>query len=258
MLTKFIKYIFKLIGFEISRVKTQQVLSFVKSNSDIKNFEKWYEICSQESLNVSRERFLALYQSILYISKNNIHGDFVECGVFRGGSSMLMSYCLNYDQKLHKKRLWMYDTFEGMTKPSRYDVNILSQKANSFLNYKKKIKNKKDIWAYSPLDTVKKNIEKTKLKKSQYCFVKGAVEQTLKINKPDKISLLRLDTDFYSSTKSELEHLYERVSSNGIILIDDYGHWKGCKKAVDNFFKYKKNIYFHHIDYSAILIIKIK
>ena len=68
--------------------------------------------------------------------------------------------------------------------------------------------------------------------------------------------MLRLDTDFYESTKVELEHLYPKIEKGGIIIIDDYGHWNGCKKAVDDYFSNKKNIYFNYIDYSGIIGVK--
>ena len=88
-------------------------------------------------------------------------------------------------------------------------------------------------------------------------FIKGKVEETLNVkqNIPDKISLLRLDTDWYSSTKKELEVLYEKVSPGGVIIIDDYGHWGGAKKAVDEFFK-GKYVWMHYVDYACRLIIK--
>ena len=74
-------------------------------------------------------------------------------------------------------------------------------------------------------------------------------------NLPEKISLLRLDTDWYSSTKKELEILYEKVSPGGVIIIDDYGHWGGSKKAVDEFFL-NKYVWMHYVDYACRLIIK--
>ena len=87
-------------------------------------------------------------------------------------------------------------------------------------------------------------------------FIEGKVEDTLKLpkNLPDKISILRLDTDWYESTKAELEILYPKLSKNGILLIDDYGHWKGARKAVDEFFN-DKNVTKHYIDFSCRMII---
>ena len=82
------------------------------------------------------------------------------------------------------------------------------------------------------------------------------MEETLKKHKPEKISILRLDTDWYSSTKKELEILYPKLAKNGVIIIDDYGHWQGCRKACDEYFKNKK-ILFHRIDYTCRIGLKI-
>ncbi len=101
-------------------------------------------------------------------------------------------------------------------------------------------------------------MEKTGLNKKNIIYVEGKVEETLNENIPEKISLLRLDTDFYESTKKELEILYPKIQSGGVIIIDDYGHWKGCKKAVDEYFSDKKNIFFQHIDYSGLIGVKTK
>ena len=99
---------------------------------------------------------------------------------------------------------------------------------------------------------------KTGLNEKNIIYVKGLVEKTLDGNFPEKISLLRLDTDFYESTKKELEILFPKLQSGGIIIIDDYGHWKGCKKAVDEYFVNKKNIFFQQIDYSGLIGVKTK
>lgn len=258
MVKKIFRTILSFFSLEIRKMHGMYPLNCQKKNNRTL-FDKYFSICSRESLNVSRERFVSLYQSVNYIYQNKIEGDFVECGVFRGGSSMMIAYCMNEFQKSNiNKKLWMYDTYEGMTEANKFDVNILGEKAIHVLNKTKKNNNNKDIWAYSTLETVKKNMQKTNIKEDQYCFVKGPVEKTLRTIRPKKISLLRLDTDFYSSTKAELENLYDLVEKNGIIIIDDYGHWEGCKKAVDDFFRLKKNIFFQHIDYSAIIGIKLK
>ena len=258
MFKQSIKKILKKFSYEIKKIKKINILTF---NSKYKNvFEQYYKICNKESLNVSKERFVSLYQSINYIYKNNIEGDFVECGVFMGGSAMMMSYAMKeYDKNnIHNKKLWLYDTYEGMANPSIYDENILNQKALTELKNKSKKENKKDIWAYSSLEYVKENIKKTNIKLDDVLFIKGLVEETLTSDKPKKISLIRLDTDFYQSTKKELEELYPLLEVGGIIIIDDYGHWKGCKKAVDEYFEDKKNIFFQQIDYSGLIGVKTK
>ena len=115
----------------------------------------------------------------------------------------------------------------------------------------------KNIWAYSSINEVEDNIKK-KVPDNDIKLIKGPVEQTLlqEINLPKKISLLRLDTDFYESTKVELEILYPRLVSGGFLIIDDYGHWKGSRKAVNDYFDDKKP-FIHVIDETCRLIIKV-
>ena len=257
MIKQSIKKILSFFSYEIKKIQKPNIITLNTNKTN--QFNNFYEICKNESLNVSKERFLSLYQSINYICKNDIKGDLVECGVFMGGSAMMMCYAMNeFGAINNNKKLWLYDTYSGMANPSIYDENILNQNATSELKNIKKQENKKDIWAYSPLSYVKKNIEKTNIKNENVLFVKGLVEETLIDQKPEKISLLRLDTDFYESTKIELEKLYPLLEVGGILIIDDYGHWKGCKKAVDEYFENKQNIFFQQIDYSGIIGVKIK
>ena len=256
MIKNSIKKILKKFSYEIKKIKKINILLF--NSNEINHFDKYYQICKKESLNVSKERFASLYQSINYIYKNNIKGDFVECGVFMGGSAMMISFAMKDFEKINTsvKNIWLYDTFEGMANPTVHDENILNQKAIIELKNKKKKENSKDIWAYSSIDYVKQNIKKTYIDPERVKYIKGLVEETLIENKPKKISLLRLDTDFYESTKKELEELYPLLEKGGIIIIDDYGHWKGCKKAVDEYFKNKKNIFFQQVDYSGLIGVK--
>ena len=256
MIKNSIKKILKKFSYEIKKIKKINILLF--NSNEINHFDKYYQICKKESLNVSKERFASLYQSINYIYKNNIKGDFVECGVFMGGSAMMISFAMKDFEKINTsvKNIWLYDTFEGMANPTVHDENILNQKATIELKNKKKKENSKDIWAYSSIDYVKQNIKKTYIDPERVKYIKGLVEETLIENKPKKISLLRLDTDFYESTKKELEELYPLLEKGGIIIIDDYGHWKGCKKAVDEYFKNKKNIFFQQVDYSGLIGVK--
>ncbi len=256
MIKKIIKLFLKSLSYEIKKIHQLDDLTFDKKNKFF--FDKVLKICQSESLNISRERFLSLFQSINYIYKNEIDGDIVECGVFRGGSAMMIAHAMLKFNKNENKNLWLYDTFDGMSNPSDYDVNILNQNAKEEMKKTSKKENMKDIWAYSKLDYVKKNMIKTGLNEKNIIYVKGLVEKTLDGNFPEKISLLRLDTDFYESTKKELEILFPKLQSGGIIIIDDYGHWKGCKKAVDEYFVNKKNIFFQQIDYSGLIGVKTK
>jgi len=197
----------------------------------------------------------AIIQSLKHIKKNNIKGDLVECGVYKGGNIILYKKII--DQISIKKKIFAYDTFEGMAKPGEHDKDLKDINA---LETFKKYESSKVRWCYSNIDEVKENINKFGINcENDFIFIKGKVEETLleKKNLPEKISLLRLDTDFYESTKIELEVLYPRLQPGGVLIIDDYGHWKGSKKAVDEYFDSKNNFYwFHRIDYASRLLIK--
>ena len=196
----------------------------------------------------------AILQSIKYISSNKIEGEFVEAGVFKGGNLMLMNY-LNNKLKLSKK-IFAYDTFEGMPQENeKFDIDIKNKTAKETRQAYKD-----NEWCFAPLNEVKENLFKfDKNLKDNFIFVQGKVEETLNNEKniPKKISLLRLDTDFYDSTKKEMEILYPRLQKKGVLIIDDYGHWKGSKKAIDEYFKNDLNFkFFHRIDYASRLYIK--
>ena len=182
----------------------------------------------------STERLISTLIAVKYVCNSNIRGDFVECGVWRGGNSIVALHALN---KLNSnKKLWMFDTFAGMTEPTQYDFdNHTGLKAIN--EYKSKISEDHNEWCYASIEDVKSNIKEYQ-KQIDIKFVKGDILKTLRTdaNIPKSISVLRLDTDWYESTKLELEILYPKLQKGGVLLIDDYGHWGGCKKAVDEYF----------------------
>jgi len=198
-------------------------------------------------------RMWALLQAVKKVIKNKIEGDIVECGVWKGGNLILCQKYLNLQNvsiKIHG-----FDNFEGMVKPKEIDADYRNVPASEMHSLFKKDKNK-NSWAYCSLEDVNKNINET-VPKHNIKLIKGIVEKTLlePKNLPDKISILRLDTDFYESTKIELEILYPKLVSGGFLIIDDYGHFKGCRKAVDEYFK-DDLPYLHYVDYSCRVIIK--
>jgi len=195
-----------------------------------------------------------LIQALEYVAHYKLEGDLVECGVWKGGNIVI--YKKFIEENSIKKNIYAFDTFEGMADPDQDDYVIGNDmSAKSLLDKdKKKITND---WGLCSLENVKHNISQRTENLDNIFFIKGKVEETLlnEKNLPEKISILRLDTDFYKSTKIELEILYEKVSKGGVIIIDDYGHWAGSKKAVDEFFK-EKFVWMHYVDYACRLIIK--
>jgi hypothetical protein len=195
-----------------------------------------------------------LIQALEYIAHYKLEGDLVECGVWKGGN--LVIYKKFIEEKNIKKNIYAFDTFEGMSGQDHNDYIINGRiKAQTILD--KDIKKITNDWGVCSLEEVKFNISQRTKNLNNIFFIKGKVEDTLldAMNLPKKISILRLDTDFYQSTKIELEILYKKVCKGGVIIIDDYGHWAGSKKAVDEFFK-EKFVWMHYVDYACRLIIK--
>jgi len=203
------------------------------------------------------EKIYGLIQAVKYIVYNNIPGDFVECGVWRGGSIMVIAKTLLHCNQKDRK-IYLFDTFEGMTEPKEsIDESFEGMKAAE--KYKRNyIDEKSTSWLNAPIEQVKEAVYSTGYDESKFIFVKGRVEKTLPHYAPNKISLLRLDTDWYESTKYELTHLYPRLSKGGILILDDYGHWKGVKKATDEYFsEHNVHMLFTRMDYAGRMGIKL-
>lgn len=131
--------------------------------------------------------------------------------------------------------IWLYDTFEGMTLPTEIDLAHDGTRALGFFD-----KDMPDAWisCIAGIEEVRNNMILTEYPGDRIHYVAGPVEETIPANLPsEQISLLRLDTDWYASTKHELENLFPMVSEGGVLIIDDYGHWQGSRKAVDEFFR---------------------
>lgn len=187
----------------------------------------------------SELRILSLLNSVEYIIDQKLQGDFVECGVWAGGSVMAIALKLQ-ELGIEDRKIWLYDTFEGMTEPGSVDWKIATGVAAKTLLLDSNKTSGSTIWAISSLEEVKSNLKTTGYDMKCFEFVVGPVEETLLYKIPSQISLLRLDTDWYQSTKTELEILWQKVVRSGVLIIDDYGHWSGAKKAVDEFFQNQK------------------
>ena len=179
------------------------------------------------------DKIYALIQAVRYVARHRIPGDVVECGVWRGGSMQAVARTLlsagDTTRDLH-----LFDTYEGMPPPTDRDVRRSDERtADELLATESRDESK--VWAVATLEDVKDGFSRLPYPAERVHFVKGKVEDTIPSHAPEQISILRLDTDWYESTKHELEHLYPRLSPGGVLLLDDYGYWEGAREAVDEF-----------------------
>ena len=198
-------------------------------------------------------RMWALTQAFEYVQAKGISGDYVECGVWKGGNLILLS---NLQEQIGENRsIYGFDTFSGMTEPAEIDRNYMGQSAREIMASTAKVDGEHSIHAFASLQLVNQNLSDNKAKNIK--LIQGDVAKSLMDSKnlPGKIAILRLDTDWYESTKIELEVLYPLLEPGGVLIIDDYGHFEGAKKAVDEYFRDSKP-WMQYVDYSCRLIIK--
>jgi hypothetical protein len=199
----------------------------------------------------SRERIAAMIAGARHIARHRILGDVVECGVWRGGSTMAAALAL-LEAGDTDRTLWLYDTFAGMPSADARDRDVTGISAPEYLA---NLRTKGRAWDAASRADVEVNLTRTTWPVERTRFIVGRVEETIPANTPARIALLRLDTDFYSSTAHELQHLYPRLSHGGILIIDDYGHWAGARQAVDEYFD-GQPIFLHRVDYTGRLVVK--
>lgn len=204
----------------------------------------------------SVERIVALIQATRYIVENEIPGAFVECGVWRGGSMMAVARTL-LELGCPKRNLFLYDTYRGMSAPTDRDRTFDGRGANELLVKSGQSSGAADVRCYADLADVTRNLLSTGYSRDNIQFIEGKVEDTLPAVLPGPTALLRLDTDWYESTRHELIHLYPLLTSKGVLIIDDYGHWRGAKTATDEYFSaHAFKPFLMRADYTGRLLVK--
>lgn len=254
MLRQIIRKLINNFGYDLVKPDTRLVVNglpadFEKDVVDTYNKVKVYTMTTPE-------RIASLCNAVKYITVNQIEGDFVECGVWRGGSTMAAIDTLIKagDQS---REIYLYDTFEGMSAPTEHDKVFTGTAADELMNTTAK-EDPTSVWCYSAIEEVQKNVGSLNYPAVKVHYVKGKVEDTIPQTIPQKIALLRLDTDFYESTAHELTHLFPLLVPGGVIIIDDYGHWEGARKAVDEYIADNKlKLLLNRIDYTGRIGIKI-
>jgi len=198
----------------------------------------------------------ALINAVKYIAASKVEGDLVECGVWRGGSMAAAAHTLAQSNCI-ERRIYLFDTFSGMPEPGAKDVNVQGEAASDL--YRARHGDAEESqWCNASEADVMKVMSASGYDQTKIHLVKGRVEETIPDRAPEKISLLRLDTDFYESTRHELQHLFPRLSPGGVVIVDDYGHWQGAQAATDEYFTENQiKILLQRVDYSVRLGVKM-
>lgn len=187
----------------------------------------------------SYARLLALHRAVLFVERHRILGDIVECGVAHGGSAAMMALSVSD----RSRKLWLFDTFEGLPEPGleNPDYEIGRLYTGAFC---------------APVEEVHSAFRKFGFE-SNISLVPGRLEKTLPTCGIESIALLHVDCDWYESVKSALENLYDLISPGGIIQLDDYGHWAGARRAVDEFMKSRSiKQKLRYVDFSGRQLVK--
>ena len=206
------------------------------------------------------DRILATLDAVRYVARRGVPGALVECGVWKGGSVLAMIRALQ-DVGVNDRDIYLYDTFSGMTEPSELDTTQYGEPASA--EWERSTSEGRVPWSWAfgedavSLEAVKRLLLATGYPADRLHFVVGDVEETLLLDPPPSIAVLRLDTDWYESTRAELLHLYPRLSPGGVLIIDDYGHWEGARRSVDEYFGGQASpILLGRIDYTGRMGIK--
>jgi O-methyltransferase len=198
-------------------------------------------------------RIYALIRAVEYVVARRIPGTIVECGVWRGGSMMAVALTLLRLGSTDRD-LYLFDTFSGMTAPSQEDVRRSGELAADLLAEESADSH---LWAIATIDDVREAVLGLGYPRERIHFVEGPVEETLSSQAPNEMALLRLDTDWYSSTKHELVHLYPRLAKGGVLILDDYGYWQGARRAVDEYLAEENvQLLLNRIDNTARIAVK--
>jgi O-methyltransferase len=221
---------------KLSRLQEQFLLDTgIEKAADLDpRFLAIYKQCQDHTL-TSIKSMYAMYEAALYIAKAGIEGDYVECGVWKGGSSMIVALALLQLKSRHRN-LYLYDTYQGMPETGDHDHDLGNSPFQLAMNISTRLRGGHSGVFYAELEEVSRNMQSTGYPQDHIFLIKGLVEETIPFRAPEQISLLHLDSDLYQSTYHELTHLFPRLSKGGVLIVDDYGSWKGSRKATDQYF----------------------
>lgn len=245
---------FRAVGLDLA-VRARDELEgwrFADLGPDEKNLVR----CVRPYTMTSTEGICALINAVRYTIKGEIPGAIVECGVWRGGSMAAVARTLA-QMNCFDRDLYLFDTFQGMPPPGARDINWAGEDAHDLFR-KRNGNGSGSDWCLASEEDVEKVMSGCGYDESKIHLVRGRVEETIPAQAPDTIALLRLDTDWYESTRHELTHLFPRLVRGGVIIIDDYGHWQGARQATDEYLAENKvKIFLSRIDYTERIGVKL-
>ncbi len=184
-------------------------------------------------------RLQGLVDAVRYLERSGVPGAFAECGVWRGGSVLAMLLTLQ-DEGTDDRDVYLYDTFEGMTRPTEEDTSPVWSSRRSRRGSRPRPRGSRRGAGCSATSTrapCARPCSRAAIRRRACISCAAPSRRRFPGTVPDELALLRLDTDWYESTRHELEHLYPRLNPGGVLIIDDYGHWEGARRAVDEYFE---------------------
>jgi O-methyltransferase len=252
MIFKGVRTLIRHYGFDVVRHRADNEVP-LPMDMDLDAAETIRQVRSRTM--TSPERLFALIQAVRHVSTAAIAGDVVECGVWRGGSMMAAARTLLECEDV-SRQLYLFDTFGGMSSPTDKDVAVDGQTALELMSTARK-DDPTTALCYASIDDVKSGMLSTGYPAARMHFVKGNVEDSIPAYAPETIAILRLDTDWYESTRHEMAHLFPRLVRGGVLIVDDYGHWKGCRQAVDEYLEANGiSLLLNRVDYTGRIAVK--
>jgi len=173
------------------------------------------------------------FQAARHIAKSGVGGAVVQCGVWRGGLAAVVADTLAMEGDKDRE-FYLYDSFEGMPAPADCDVRVHAP-GDRALDIYNTHKTNGESWARAEPHQVASALALSRYESERFKVVSGDVLETIPAKAPELIALLHLDTDWYESTRHEMEHLFPRLAPGGVLIVDDYWHWNGARRAVDEY-----------------------
>jgi O-methyltransferase len=251
------------LGLEIRRKPTVQPQS---RSQPPDGFDGAYQLVQDHTM-VAREGLSCLYNQVVFCERNALPGDYVECGVWKGGSVGIMALA-NLKHGKSRRQIHLFDAFDDICEP---DAAVDGERAvREVREWSKSAQTQgrlvpvRGIYdrfgGHGTLEGNRRLLEKVVgYPAERLHFYQGWFQETLPLHSPKitNIAVLRVDADWYASTSVCLDHLYNKVVPGGFVIIDDYGAYDGCRKAVDEFIsKLGKPVYLNEVNSEIRYLIK--